>query len=212
MNHSSKMRKWLEERISRPLPGEDAQYKLAPFKRKEEEQMFLKKGAKPRNSAVLIILYPHKEQIHVPMIIRTVYEGVHSGQVGLPGGKFEKGDDELINTALRETSEEINVEIKKSDVIGQLSTLFVPVSNYMIHPFVSWIDHKPEFIPEEKEVQKVLEIPLDYLKQAQNRETRNIKTANGYSIKAPGIPLGDDFLWGATAMIISEFLEIIDTY
>ena len=212
MNHSPQFRTWLENRISKELPGESAQYKLAPFKRKEEEQMFLKKGAKPRKSAVLMILYPQDGLIHVPMIIRTVYDGVHSGQIGLPGGKFEEEDEYLVNTAIRETKEEISVQVDELEIIGQLSALFVPVSNFIIHPFIAWMDQKPEFKPEEKEVQEILEIPLTYMTQAENRETRRIKTAKGYSIKAPGIPIGDNFLWGATAMILSEFLEIIDSY
>jgi 8-oxo-dGTP pyrophosphatase MutT (NUDIX family) len=212
MNHNTFVKNWLENRLKYTLPGEESQYNLAPFKRKEEAAMAWENNEKPRLSAVMLILYPEDGTIHVPLIIRNVYDGVHSGQIGLPGGKSEEFDQNIRQTAIRETKEEINVQINEDDILGPLSELYVPVSNFVIHPFIAWLDHKPEFTPEPSEVQKILEVSLNHLQNPVNVQERFFKTRSGHSIKAPGIPIQDEFLWGATAMIVSEFLAILQDY
>jgi 8-oxo-dGTP pyrophosphatase MutT (NUDIX family) len=209
MQHTPEFRKRLKNRLKGTLPGEDAQYAMAPLKRRTEDVLLRSSGTKPRQSGVMLILYPDRNETHVPMIVRNVYKGVHSGQVGLPGGKLEKHDRDIMHTAIRETEEEISVKITEDQVIGRLSELFVSVSNYIVHPFVAWLDEKPGLIPEESEVQGILEVPLSHLMDSTNVEERAIRTNSGFSIKAPGIPIEDRFLWGATAMMISEFLTVL---
>lgn len=212
MKHNDEFRDWLIDRFQNKLPGSDAQYNLAPLKRKEEEEAMLLSNSNPKESAVMMIMYPNGDNIEIPMILRNVYDGVHSGQIGLPGGKKEETDQDLLFTAIRETKEEINVDIKREDVIGNLSPLFVPVSNFVIHPFISWINEIPSFVPDASEVQKVFRVPLTHLRNPENIQSKSIEVSSGLKIKAPGIPIEDHFLWGATAMMIAEFLEILKDY
>lgn len=212
MEHSRDFKNWLEKRLLRTLPGEEAQYLLAPLKRKEEEIIAQKNNSSPRISSVMLILYPDNDITHIPMIVRNKYRGVHSGQVALPGGKYENGDKNVMDTAIRETHEEINVGIEKEQVIGELSELFVPVSNFIIHPFIAWLDKKPVFTPDQTEVQSVLEVPLNYLLDPVNVTSKSINTAMGIPLKAPGIIIENQFLWGATAMLMSEFFSILREY
>ncbi|QNL22843.1 CoA pyrophosphatase [Hyphobacterium sp. CCMP332] len=212
MNHSESFKNWLETRLAGNLPGEEAQYNLAPLKRREEVKFAFNKSQEPRISSVMLILYPENDLSHVPMIVRNEYRGVHSGQVALPGGKYEENDENILQTAIRETFEEINVKIDQNQIIGRLSHLFVPVSNFIIHPFVAWLDYKPQFVPDPSEVQEVLRVPLNYLSNPKNVKSKSIYTANGYQINAPGIPIEEQFLWGATAMLMSEFFSIVQEY
>ncbi len=212
MNHSEQFKIWLQKRLVSDLPGEEAQYNLAPLKRKEEVKFAFNKNQKPRISSVMLILYPENDLSYIPMIVRNEYRGVHSGQVALPGGKFEKSDTNIQQTAIRETFEEINVRVDHNQIIGKLSDLFVPVSNFIIHPFVAWLEDKPEFVAEPSEVQEVLRVPLYYLSNPENITSKKIETANGYQINAPGIPIEEKFLWGATAMLMSEFFSIVREY
>jgi 8-oxo-dGTP pyrophosphatase MutT (NUDIX family) len=212
MNHNLIFKEWLVNRLNSALPGEESQYNLAPFKRKEEATIAWNNDKKPRLSAVMLILYPEDGMIHVPLIIRNVYDGVHSGQIGLPGGKNEYFDQNIQQTAIRETIEEISVHVNEKDILGSLSELYVPVSNFIIQPFIAWLDHKPEFTRDPSEVQKILEVPLAHLQNPAHVQERTIKTRDGYSIKAPGIPIEDEFLWGATAMIVSEFIAILQEF
>ncbi len=212
MKHNSEFKQWLKKSLSEQLPGENAQYELAPLKRKEEEQLAKKHSASPRKSGVMLILYPENGEIFVPLIVRNIYHGVHSGQIAFPGGKYEEDDQTVMQTAIRETHEEININIAQDRILGQLSSLFVPVSNFIIYPFVAWVDVKPEFKPDENEVQKILEVPLSYLLDSSNRTSRQIPTAFGYSINAPVIPIEEHFLWGATAMMMSEFIALVRNF
>ncbi len=212
MQHNQKFKYWLQNRLESSLPGENAQYKLAPLKRKEEEVFARDSNIPPRPSSVMMILYPLNSKTHVPMIVRNEYKGVHSGQVALPGGKYENDDEDIMFTAIRETNEEINVNISRHEVIGKLSHLFVPVSNFIIHPYIAWLDQKPNFVPDQTEVQSVLEVPLKYLANPKNITSRSIETASGFKINAPGIPIENHFLWGATAMMMSEFFTLIQEY
>lgn len=212
MQHAPEFKERLKERLREPLPGEEAQYAMAPLKRRQEDALARSHRSGARQSGVMLILYPEQEKTHIPMIVRNVYSGVHSGQVALPGGKFEEHDRNIMFTAIRETAEEINVHIREDQIIGRLTELFVSVSNYIVHPFVAWLDEKPEFIPEQSEVQKIMEVPLSHLMNPENVVRRAIKTNRGLRINAPGIPIEDRFLWGATAMMMSEFLRTLSDF
>jgi 8-oxo-dGTP pyrophosphatase MutT (NUDIX family) len=127
----------LRKRLEQPLPGEEHQFLMAPFKRKRTGEIDLNQF-NPRKSAVLILLFPQDNSIRTVLIERPVYDGIHSGQVAFPGGKFEKEDVELANTALRETFEEIGVMADDVTVIGQLTDLYINPSNFMVsHLLVS---------------------------------------------------------------------------
>ncbi len=199
----------LKFRLSQALPGEQAQQKMASSIRST-----LRLPAQPnentRISAVLILFYPLDNLIHIPMIVRPVYTGVHSGQVGFPGGRVEEGDKDLIETALREAQEEIGIIPHTIEILGMLSALYIPASNYLVHPVVGTISFRPDFKPDAYEVDKLLEVPLDELQDITRIGTKEIVVRDHITIQAPYYDLQGQTVWGATAMIISELNTILE--
>ncbi len=198
----------LSNRLEQPLPGRLAHELMAP--RPIDERRFSENPEKPaRPGGVMVLLYPHDGEIYVPLTKRPVYNGAHSGQVSLPGGKVESSDRNLIETALRETQEEIGVNSNEIKVIGELSELFIIVSNFKVYPTVGVLNQKPIMIPEEKEVVKVLTPTLNELL---DKERRGIKTMHfpPYKIDSPYFDVEGEVVWGATAMILSELVHMVE--
>ncbi len=193
----------LIDELSKELPGEKAQLKMAPAIRD-----YFKPNIKSRDAGVLILLYPRNENIHVAFIQRTEYDGPHSGQISFPGGKSEKSDRDIIETALRESHEEIGIQPLKVKVIGQLTPLHIPVSNFMVYPIIGIYEETPEFKADPNEVKKVLEIKLIDLLNPKNCTTKSFNYGD-ISFSAPIYCPYNLTIWGATAMILSEFLEIV---
>lgn len=191
--------------LTKGLPGEKAQALMAPSSRNPK---LANHSKSPTPSAVLLLIYPKDEQWHLALIKRNSYKGSHSAQISLPGGKVDKADAHLLECALRETYEEIGFQSKEDDIIGELSSLYIPISNFMVHPFVAIIDHTPQFIPDTHEVKHIIEIPLNVLLDPKHLGTKEL-TSQEHSITAPTYQLEDDYIWGATAMILSEFAEIL---
>ena len=196
--------------LKQPLLGWDAQKLLAPPYREEEIEQAKNKINRARKSAVLIMLYEKSGKLFFPVIQRTEYKGAHSGQIALPGGKFEKTDDSFEYTALRETEEEIGIKRKNVSIIGHLSELYIPPSNFMVKPFVGFFSEKPDFKIDLKEVQRIIEIPLSaFFKSGVVKEKPFISSSSGATKKAPYFAVENIEIWGATAMIISELIETI---
>lgn len=193
----------LKEEFKRELPGEMAQAKMAPKVRQD-----LKTPPKRRNAGVLILLYPKNNELYVVFIKRSEYDGVHSGQISLPGGKFEPGDRILKNTALRESNEEIGIDPEKTNILGKLTPLHIPVSNFYVIPFVGFYNSTPEFKPDPNEVEKIIEIKLSNLLDPKNCALQEFHYGD-LAFTAPIYKSKELVIWGATAMILSEFLEII---
>ena len=194
-------------RLQKPLPGQDAHDKMA-----SESRLKLKMPStneRTRESAVLILFYPSENQIFIPLILRPQYDGVHGGQMAFPGGRVEKEDENLIRTAMREAQEEIGVRLTDIEVIGQLTKLFIPPSNFNVQPVIGYMNHKPDFYPDAREVDKVIEITLEEILNPEiiGRKILNIR---GLEIDAPFYQIQEHTVWGATAMMISELLTIID--
>ncbi len=199
----------LKKAIQDSLPGKEAHLRLAPEVRKGE----IKIGKIPTDAqigAVLILLYEKNESIYTAVILRNEYDGVHSGQISLPGGKFESRDIDFMQTALRETHEEIGISQDSVNMIGQLSTFYVIPSNFVIHPFIGYLEHSPVFSPDPAEVQKVIEIDLLNELVYSKVKFKELKFRNFLSIHAPGFIVENEFMWGATAMIFSELIKIIE--
>jgi len=191
------------------LPGKKAHLLLAPEIRKGE----IETGAIPSSAqegAVLILLYYKNESLYTAVILRNEYDGVHSGQISLPGGKAETTDSNFSITAIRETHEEIGVQINFSQIIGQLSTFYVIPSNFVIYPFVAILNNPPEFVRDPTEVQKVIEIDILNELTIQKVVYRELVFRNSFTISAPGFLVSNEFMWGATAMIFSELIAIIN--
>jgi 8-oxo-dGTP pyrophosphatase MutT (NUDIX family) len=197
----------MKRRLVLPLPGEEIQFLMAPVGRKKISQQ--PPTMLPRKSAVLILLFPEDQKIKVVLIQRPDYEGVHGGQVSFPGGRFEEGDLELVNTALRETEEEIGISTESVSIIGHLSDIYITPSNFMVSPFVGWTGENPQFRPDAREVESVIIADLLDLAENSKRELKTIHHNSGYKIKAPYYEVEGFTVWGATAMIISELNTIV---
>jgi 8-oxo-dGTP pyrophosphatase MutT (NUDIX family) len=188
--------------LTRELPGAEAQYKMAPELRLEEEH------ARFKNAAVLILLYKKNDQLFTLLMKRPEYKGPHSNQISFPGGKLEKGDRDLRHTALRETQEETGIDISLIQVLGELSPLDIPVSRIEVLPVVGYYPGVPSFKPDPSEVQYLIEAPLsDFLNPDTTQE--KIKTILCKLVRVPYYNIDGNQVWGATAMILSEFLEIV---
>ena len=197
----------LEKRLQKPLPGRNAQLKMSSLAR-IQAWMKLSPPADAVQSSVLILLYPFEGRIRLVLMLRPEYTGIHSGQISLPGGKFEDSDDNLIYTALREAQEEIGINPIRVQIIGQLTEIYIPPSNFMVTPVVGYETSQPEFQADPKEVARIIEINLDDLLDKKNIRMKKIKFRLGFSLKVPSYFIDSNIIWGATAMILSEFREL----
>ena len=198
----------LQQRLQHPLPGKPAHEKMLPKVPGGNRVKFKNSGA-PRKGAVLILLYENDGKIHFPLIQRPLYEGVHSGQIALPGGRYEEDDSDLIATALREANEEVGVPTREVNVIGQLSEFMVSASNHLVLPVIGYSVSKPSFIPDPREVDEIVEATLDELLDSGRLKEKEIVTAHGYRLRSPYYDIQGKVVWGATAMMLSEFVELI---
>lgn len=162
-----------------------------------------------RSAAVLIGLYKKDDDddYFFSLIKRPTVQGdIHSGQVSLPGGRYEDQDEDYAACAMRETEEEIGVPRDKIQIIGQLSDLFVFASNYMVYPFVGIITEKVELIPEKREVERIIEVSMSHILNLKSIKYTDIKLSEGTLKRVPYYDIEDEIVWGATAMILSEFV------
>ena len=189
------------EILSSKLPGEKAQLMMAPTFRG-----VFRNDKDPIRAAVLILMYPSNEKTRLVFIKRNEYDGPHSAQVSLPGGAWEKKDGSMENTAIRETREELGI-VDEIEILGALTDLHIPVSNFQVSPFVGCTDRTPVFHPDASEVQFIIETPLTELLDPRNLDSERV-LRHGQSIEAPFYRVGKEKIWGATAMILSEFLQL----
>ncbi|MEC9339917.1 MAG: CoA pyrophosphatase [Pseudomonadota bacterium] len=202
----------LPRRLTRALlagpPGDTARHELMPVA--VDGTAFDRPAPRndTRDAAVLLLLYPdtgHRDW-YLTLIKRPDYDGVHSGQIAFPGGRRE-GEESLTETALRETREEVGVDPGEVTLLGELTPFFVFASNHMVHPFVGYVSVRPGFVPCEIEVAQILEIPLSHLLEPANlrHETRELRWGPA---RIPFFAVDDHKVWGATAMVLAEFLEL----
>lgn len=196
------------QRLKLPLPGSAAQDAMSSRARMPL-QSYLEKHPDYKTSAVLMLLYPIDKEIHTMVIKRPSYDGIHSGQLALPGGKSEPGEKPVF-TAIRETLEEVGVSISTQDVLGELTALYIPPSNFLVHPFVGWLNERPDFVADAREVEKILEVPLSTFLDAQLKVRRRIRVGASLFIDAPCFMIGEETLWGATAMLFAELEAILN--
>ena len=200
---------FLEARLLHPLPGEPAQNRMTSRSR-IPTKTYLEQNPNYRTSAVLLQLFPHAGEIHTVLIRRPTYEGTHSGQLALPGGKTDETDASVQATALRETLEEVGIVVKPQQVLGELTPLYIPPSNFLVHPFVARLPARPQWKADPKEVDAVIEIPLSVLFDPKVKERRKIPVGKNMIIDAPAYILNGEVLWGATAMIFSELEALLE--
>ncbi|TCO10417.1 NUDIX hydrolase [Natronoflexus pectinivorans] len=191
----------IKQALAKPLPGKVAHELMAPSVRFTGTKEPDRKVA--RLSSVLILLYPSSKGLAIPFIQRPEYAGVHGGQISLPGGKCEPADACYHDTALRETHEELGVDPDYVTLLGELSSLYIPNSNYIVYPHVGFLDEEPLFQPNQFEVKEVFAVPLNVFLEPINNTL--IKNINGHRLEAPYFDVEGRQIWGATAMIMSEF-------
>ena len=198
----------LKTNLQKPLPGEDAQFEMAHVKREKvvansyESQHY-------RPSAVLILLFPNEQQqTSVLLIERMTYNGHHSGQIAFPGGKVEPGDIDLEATALREFFEETGSD-ETPTVIGKLTPVYIPVSKFMVQPFISYVEQKPNFSASAYEVNELIEWEIDHLLNPEIIKETTIEPTPGLKLKTPYFDVQGKVLWGATAMMLNELKWVL---
>lgn len=197
----------LEQRLKFPLPGPEAHEPLRAIPSGVIKPKFEHKTP-PKPGGVLILLYEDDGIIKFPLTQRPDYLGTHGGQISLPGGKAEL-DEDIITTALREGEEEIGVTRSDVKVIGQLSDFFVIPSNFLVTPVVAYLEKRPVFYPDPKEVVRILEGSVDDLVKEDAVITKEIMAAKIYPMMAPHFEIEGEVVWGATAMILNELRVII---
>jgi len=197
----------LKEALGSSLPGKIAQQKMAPNIR-NIEALLKKIPSITKESGVMVLLYPVDDSVYMVLIKRPDYDGPHGGQVSLPGGKFEDIDNDLIETALREAEEEIGIPKHDIQVIGQLTPLYIPVSGSQVLPVVGWVDYKPVFKPDPKEVEHIIETPVFTLIDPSVSKIETIQIQDRV-IDAPYFDINNYHVWGATAMMLSELREVL---
>lgn len=193
-----------------PLPGVEAQHKLAPLIRIKEMEQINLEGRNSNNAGVLAAFYPNEQGItHLVLILRKTYQGVHSNQVGFPGGRVEEQDKDLGQTALRETEEEVGIFQEQVRIIKELTKLYIPPSDFWVHPFIGLLETTPKLVPQESEVEEILEVDLDEFLNDKNLITQKLNTSYAKEIEVPAFYLNGHIVWGATAMILSELKDLL---
>ncbi|KAF5031739.1 putative Nudix hydrolase NudL [anaerobic digester metagenome] len=186
------------------LPGGSAHAEMMPKGR--SLSMFLK-GESYIHSAVLLLLFHEQNSIRIVFIKRAEYDGVHSGQIAFPGGRAEPEDADFWQTAVRETMEETGIN-QPVNFLGSLSDLYVPPSGYLIHPFVGYVSERPEYKPDSHEVTEVFDEDLTWFNTAEAKDEIHYKSGHKSGI-APCFKSKNHIIWGATAMILNEFLLLL---
>lgn len=193
-----------------PLPGQEAQFQMAPMERiKELKEADIEKQ-NPRQAGVMALFYPNdKGETYIILMLRRTYKGVHSNQVGFPGGKVEDEDKDIEATALRETEEEIGIPRKHIKVVRKLTNIYIPPSNFWVQSFIGTIPKTPVFIPQEDEVEALIEVPLSEFLSDEVLITQTLTTSYAVDITVPAFKLQGHVVWGATAMMLSEVKELL---
>ncbi len=188
------------------LPGIEAHNRMMPKSRSLDQSNKINRPS--IESAVLVLLLNYENIIHLCLIKRNPFLKVHPGEISFPGGKVETGETSNEYTALRETNEEIGVDINDILVIGKLTDIYIPVSNFVIHPVIGYYKGKPKFTINKSEVEEIIIIPFFEFLTPDNISMETILSKNT-GIEVPCYKINNNIIWGATAMIISELCQII---
>jgi len=195
----------LNTNLKKPLPGETAHMMMEAF-----SAAYL--GAWPteqtRKSAVLMLLYPQRNEIYFPLILRNSYDGFHSGEVSFPGGRYEQTDEDLIQTALREAQEEIGVQADDVKILGTLTEIYIGPSDFLVLPVVGYLPYRPDLLPDRREVGQIFEEKLNYFSDPTTVGCAEIRIP-GDVVLTPYYKLKDHKAWGATAKMICELLTVL---
>jgi 8-oxo-dGTP pyrophosphatase MutT (NUDIX family) len=195
--------------IENDLPGEIAHHPLSPLHRPVTSEI-IKNLTEYKASAVAIVLFEEQDDYRFILIQRTEYNGKHSGQISFPGGKKEDSDESYEMTARRECLEEIGINLDDATLLGKLSPVYIPVSGFLVEPFVFHYPYQPKYKQQNREVASIFSVPLKELLQDDVISTMNIRTENNLVMKnVPCFNLQEKQIWGATALMINELREVV---
>ncbi len=197
----------IQHRLKAPLPGRNAQLRMAHATRRH----YVATPTAARQAGVLMTLFPKNGEWNIVLIERNPNDrDHHGGQISFPGGKAEPSDGSMLNTALREAEEEVGIGREKVKILGGLTELYIPVSNFQVHPFLGYLDDAPAYKLQVEEVSQVLEVPLSHFSHQDTRQVTDIRINPQITLKnVPYFDLHGRILWGATAMMLNELLEMM---
>jgi 8-oxo-dGTP pyrophosphatase MutT (NUDIX family) len=191
------------------LPAQVSHIKMAPLERIESLKKFDTESKKPKIAAVMMLFYPKNGITHLVLIVRNSYKGVHSAQIAFPGGKYESEDEIFENTALRETHEEVGVHPDNMEIIKTFTPMYIPPSDFMVHPFLGICKEEIIFVPDPNEVANIIELPLMvFLSDAILTDVK-MTTSYANEISVPAFKIDEHIVWGATAMMLSELKDVL---
>lgn len=200
----------LQTALLQPLPGLNVQMEMAPPHRGRPDQAWVM-AQNPRRAAVLAFLYPVQGEAHLVLTQRPDYPGVHSSQISFPGGQVEEGDGDLSETAVREAEEEVGLERSMVHLLGPLSELYIPPSNFLVQPYLAYGLERPEFVAQPSEVKEILEVPLQFFQDSRNISSTRFEL-HGQKFETPCYLYEGRIIWGATAMMLRELEVIVRPY
>lgn len=198
----------IESALQKDLPGVKAQLRMAP---RPGDLKTPSPRSSPRKSGVLVLLFPSPDSEELCLVLtrRTETVADHKGQISLPGGAVDPDDPSIAHTALREACEEVGVCSDTMRILGPLTPIYIPPSDFCVQPYVAYLSNSPRFLPQPEEVAEILEVPLPYLMDEKNvvveewsfdDEVKEVPFFNVYGHK----------VWGATAVVLAEFIEVLE--
>ena len=197
---------WLTARLAEPLPGPMVRSRFEPHPRPWRHYDAAPPNARP--AAVLVLLYPHRCQWHLPLTLRPAHLPTHAGQVSLPGGAIEPGET-AAEAAVREFHEELGDDGQRVDMLGALSPLYVQASHFIVTPWVAAAASRPRFEPNRTEVEELLEVPLRNLLDPAHFGSHT-RRHRGQNYSAPHFLVQSHRVWGATCMILGELVTLLE--
>ena len=196
----------LESRLREPKPGLAAQLRMVPDPR-PGDQTFQEVGNRCLKAGVLILLYAWDDRLFLALTRRTSKVAHHQAQISFPGGQMDENESSVA-AAIREAREEVGIRPESLRVLGELTPLYIPPSNYCIYPIVAVAQRRPDFRPFPEEVEEVIEVPLDHLLDPENIR-REIWPMRGTDVSVPFYQFAGHKIWGATAMVLAELMELL---
>ncbi len=195
--------------LARPIPGLPAQQHMSPPHR---SGIVPREIVNPNHGGVLILLYSKNGELNFVLMRRADHDlDRHRGQISLPGGRYETYDSDYVQTALREAREELGIVLTEYEMLGSLTALYIPPSNFYIYPAIAYTATRPEFRPDPAEVAELIETPLAMLLDPDTRvvEEWTMAQLNNTKVMMPYYLIGGHKVWGATAMVLAEFATMV---
>ncbi len=197
----------LRAAIGRPLPGREAQFRLAPAGRTPPDPGSFDLS-KVKQAAVLALFYEAEKEAHIILTQRVEYKGVHSGQISFPGGKREPQDKDFLDTALRETYEEVGIAPEAVEVAGAFSELYIPPSNFLVYPYLGFLSSRPAFERQVDEVHRIISLNFNHFLDDSALQKTEVE-ARGFKLAVPAFVIEGHIVWGATAMMLAELKAMV---